>query len=486
MTRPEPTTPEAPDALEDASVANAAETTTPPTWKLGLQVKISYGISTFGNGLFEFSLNLWLFYFYTDIVGLSPMVVGIVVPAAIFIDALTDIPMGWISDRTRTRWGRRRPYILLASLFYPLAYFALFSPPEGAGALYLFLTASAYYLGATLYLVPYNGLGTELTLDHHERTSLMAYRQGFFIVGLVLGAFVKVLVDQFSDERTGFSSAAAISGVIMMLTMWESVRGTFERREFAEASWKDARPAPARGTVPAGTAERWPLLRAMLRNKPFLIVLRTFVIYNISILVPVVVGMQVAKHWLRAEHVFPYAVLGFLVCGVVAVPIWTMISKRIDKRPTLIMAFALASASVVPMVLLSPDRIWLFFAVLGVMGLAFGGFMTLPMSIIGDTVDYDEYLTGRRREGIYWGTAEFSRKITQGAAYFLIGQTLSYLGYEGEAAAQSASALLGLKILFIAVPIVLFALAAVSFWSYPLSKERHNEMHREMGRSVEG
>jgi len=443
---------------------------TPPaaTWRLSLRTKICYGISTYGNGLFEFSLTLYLFYFYTDVVGVSPGTVGLVVPIAILLDAFTDVPMGWLSDRTRSRWGRRRPFILLAAVPYGLAFFLLFTPPDQHTGLYLFAVLTAFYIGATVYMVPYNGLGTELTLDHHERTSLMAYRQAFYILGLVCGAGAKLVAELFANERTGFSITGSVCAVVMVGTMVITVVGTFERPEFRLRRRGDAR-------VRFGE---------MMRNKPFVIILRTFVIYNVSILVPVIVGVQVAKHWLKAEHVFPFGVMAFLLCGVAAVPFWTWLSRRLDKRPALILSFLLAAASVAPMLLLTPERIWLFLLCLGMMGLAFGGFMMLPYSIIGDTIDYDEHRTGQRREGFYWGTAEFCRKVSQGAAFGVIGLTLEYLGYEGQAAQQSASALQGLKVLFVGVPVVLFLLAALSFRAYPLTKERHDEMHREMGRTV--
>jgi len=205
----------------------------------------------------------------------------------------------------------------------------------------------------------------------------------------------------------------------------------------------------------------------------------------VSITVPGALGVQVAKHWLHAEHLFPFGMVTFLLCGVAAVPFWVWLSRRLDKRPALILSFLLAAGAVAPAVLLTPERVWLFFLCFSGLGLAFGGFMTLPLSIIGDTIDYDEYRTGRRREGFYWGTTEFCRKVTQGAAFGVIGLTLEYLGYEGRAAEQSASALLGLKILFVGLPVVLFLLAALAFWSYPLTKERHNQIHHEMGRAVD-
>ncbi len=455
-------------AIRTPEPATAATGAVAASWRLALHTKLSYGISTFGNGLFEFTLMLYLFYFYTDVVGVAPGTVGIVLPIAMLIDALTDVPMGWISDRARTRWGRRRPFILLSSVPYGLSFFLLFTPPSGASGVYLLLTATAFYLGATVYLVPYNGLGTELTLDHHERTSLMAYRQAFYIVGLVCGAGVKVVAEGFTNERTGFAIATGVCAVIMTFTMWETVRGTFERPEFSQRD-------------PGATRPRF---GDMIRNRPFLIILRTFVLYNSSILFPVVVGVQVAKHWLRAEHVFPYAVMVFLVCGASAVPFWNWLSRRIDKRPTLILSFLLAATVMACMLGLAPGRVWLFIVLLGTMGIAFGGFMLLPYSIIGDTVDWDEYRTGRRREGFYWGMAEFCRKLSGAAAFAVIGFTLDAVGYEEGAAQQSATALTGMKVLFIGVPLVLFLLAALSFWPYPLSKERHDEIHRKMGRTI--
>lgn len=397
-----------------------------------------------------------------------PETVGLFVAIAFFIDALTDVPMGWLSDRTRTRWGRRRPYIFLSAVPCGLSFFFLFTPPTNHADVHLLIFATVYYTAMTVYLVPYNGLGTELTLNHHERTSLMAYRQAFFIVGLVCGATAKLIAEWFSNERTGFAVTGALFGTVMVATMFLTFVGTFENPEFSQARARKTR-------VRFGD---------LMRNRPFLIILAVYVIYNIGILAPVIVGVQAAKHWLKAENVFPYVSAVLLVCGALAVPVWAWISRRLDKRPALIASFLITAAALVPVLLLTPKRVWPLFLLMGVFGFGFGGFMTLPLSIIGDTIDYDEYLTGRRREGFYWGLAEFCRKISQGFAFYLVGQTLGWLGYEEQAPEQSATALLGLRILFVGVPAVLFVLAALAFWRYPLNKARHDEMHHEMGRET--
>ena len=427
-----------------------------------------YGVSAFGGGLIEFSITLYLFYFYTDLVGVSPGKVGTILSIAVVIDALTDIPMGWWSDRTHSRWGRRRPFILFAAVPCGLAFLLLFIPPDQHAGLYLLGALSLLYLALTVFMVPYNGLGTELTLDHHERTSLMAYRQVFYITGLICGISAKLVADLFANERTGFAITGITFGVVIGGLMLVTFAGTSERSEFSR---------------PRATSPR-PRFGDMVRNRPFRIMLVTYIIYNVSILVPGVLGVVVAKHWLHAEHLLPLGMGSFLVCGVVSVPLWLGISRRLDKRPTLILSFLLAATATGSAVMLAPQRVWLFFLCFTVLGLGFGGFMTLPISIIGDTIDYDEYRTGRRRDGFYWGTAEFCRKISQGAAYAVIGLTLEHLGYEGQAVEQSPSALWGLKILFVGVPTVLFLLAAVSFWPYPLTKQRHDEIHRKMGRTV--
>jgi len=459
-------TPEGPRTLPDATTR--PQYVSADVGRLSPRTKACYGISALGGGLVEFSLTLYLFYFYIDLVGVSPGTVGIIVPVAILIDALTDIPMGWWSDRTHSRWGRRRPFILFAAVPFGLTFFLLFTPPDHHTGLYLFAVMTLFYLASTVFGVPYNGLGTELTLDHHERTSVTAYRQMFYITGLILGTGAKLVAELFANERTGFAITGIVFGVVIAGTMLVTFGGTSERPEFS-------RP---RSNMPR------PKLGDTIRNRPFMIMLATYIIYNVSIMVPGVLGAQVAKHWLRAEHLFPFGMATFLLCGVASVPFWVWLSRRLDKRPALILSFLVAAAAVASAVLLTPQRVWLFFLVFGAMGLSFGGFMTLPISIIGDTIDYDEYRTGRRREGSYWGTAEFCRKISQGAAYGVIGLTLEYVGYDGQASEQSASALMGLKALFVGVPVVLFLLAALAFWPYPLTKERHNQIHREMGRAV--
>jgi len=437
-------------------------TSTATVSHLPLRTKLSYGVSTFGGGLFEFSLNLYLFYFYIDVVGLSPATVGACVMAAFWINACADIPMGWISDRTRTRWGRRRPYILGIAPVAGLCFFPLFSPPSHPSVAYLAIMATAYYCAMTVYLVPYNSLGAELTLDHHERTSLMAYRQAFYILGLTAGVGIKAFAGLFADGRAGFSVASAICGGIMILVMTLTFLGTYERREFSRPQTN----VPRQG------------FGQLFRNRPFVIMLATYVIYNASIIIPVIVGVQVAKHWLHAESLFPVAVLAFLIFGVAAVPFWAWVSRRLDKRPALVLSLLTAATATVPMAFMTPERYYFLLPLFAGVGFGFGGFITLPFSIMGDTIDYDELHSHQRREGLYWGVAEFCRKIGQGGAIAATGATLQALGYKEQAAEQSATALLGLKVVFVAIPVVLYSLAAVVFSRYPLDRQTHEEIQR--------
>jgi glycoside/pentoside/hexuronide:cation symporter, GPH family len=440
--------------------------TSPPTCSsLSRRTKLSYGVSTFGSGLFEFALSLYLFYFYVDVVGVEPGTVGACVMAAFWIDAFADIPMGWLSDKTRTRWGRRRPYILAAAPLCGLSFFLLFSPPSHHTVAYLAIVGTLYYCSMTVFLVPYNALGAELTLDHHGRTSVMAYRQVFYIVGLVGGVGIKSLAGLVAPGRSGFSVAGALCGAIMVFTMILTFLGTRERREFSQA----------RSTASMGR------VGYLFRNRPFRIMLATYVIYNASIIIPVVIGVQAARHWLHAEAIFPLAVLTFLVCGVTAVPFWAWVSHRLDKRPALILSLLTAALATAPMGLMTPERSWLLFVLLGGVGFGFGGFITLPFSIIGDTIDYDHFHTGCRRDGLYWGVAEFCRKIGQGGAIAATGVILQALGYREQAAEQAPSALMGLKVIFVGVPTALYLLAVLVFWWYPLNRELHERMQQQAG-----
>jgi len=191
--------------------------------KLTLKTKIGFGICDLGGNLFFTVIAFLLLNYLTDTVGIAAGLAGAIIMVGKIWDAVTDPVIGYVSDRTRTRWGRRRPFILFGSFPLFIAMIIMFTNPrlEGQTALFIWGVAAFCFLGLayTLVNIPYSALTPELTRDFHERTTLNGYRFGFAVVGTLVGAGAALpLVDAFADRNTGFTVMGALFGFGMLVT----------------------------------------------------------------------------------------------------------------------------------------------------------------------------------------------------------------------------------------------------------------------------
>ncbi len=439
-------------------------TPSPPATPLTWRRKLAYGLPAFALAVVGIPVYVHIPKFYTDQVGVPIATVGAVLFAVRIFDALTDPLLGVVSDRTRTRWGRRRPYILFGSLFLAAAILLLFIPPDlpPAGAtLWFAATLFALFLGWTVVTVPYEALGPELTADYTERTSLFAVRDGLLIAGTLMAAAAPAIVEAIpgvEGERQKFFWIAAIyAPLLVSLSLW--------------CVYRIREPEPGHRRDGSSAARD---LGAVLRNRPFLILLAAYTISALGSNLPATLILFYVQYVLETTGAEVFLLLYF-ASGILMLPAWIRLAGRFGKKKAWLGAMAVNTGAFGGVYFLGAgDALW-YGVLVVVSGTGFGATLALPSAIQADVIDYDEYLTGRRQEGWYIGIWSVVKKLT---AAFGVGAGLTLLGAVGytPGPVQPPEVVETLKLLYALVPSLCSAVAFLVALAFPVSRQTHERI----------
>jgi glycoside/pentoside/hexuronide:cation symporter, GPH family len=441
--------------------------------QLSAWLKLVYGFGDLVLAVRQTVFQFAMLPFFTDVVLLAPWLAGAAKMVGLVWDGVNDPITGYLSDGTRSRLGRRRPYMLGAAVPMGLTFALMWLVPPGMGQLASFLCLVAAYLVLdtcfTLYATPYLALGAELSEDYHERTQLSATRAFFHVVGLFLGATAPfaILARYGNDPATGYALMGIGVGAFMMVVAL--ITGTLVRERPVTAS---AQPAERPSWRAFATGQL-----ATLRNRPFRIMLATFAVLQIGGGIYQSMVPYAFQYWLGRRELIGQVLAIYMGCFIVSLPLWTWLARRLgkDRALKLCMLWGATSLAVVP-VAFSPDmsaqRMGAF---LVLAGLGNGGWAVLPVAITADIVDTDELETYRRREGAYFGMWMLALKLATGLASGIVGLGLQLVGYVPNAV-QTDGAILGIKLLYGPIPAVFLLLGLALFYRFPLTRERHAEV----------
>jgi GPH family glycoside/pentoside/hexuronide:cation symporter len=417
--------------------------------RLPVSLKLAYGSPAFAGAAMAIPIGVLMPVFYSDTV-LAPLgYIAIAVALARSFDALTDPVMGWISDRTKTRWGRRKPYIAFGLPFTALFFFMLFAPPKALGpiqaSLWFGLTFGLYFLFHTILEIPKNALGAELTLDYNERSSLFGYQQLFIAAGTIVASILPtVLVSGGMNLRAAFLFMAGLYAVLYIsLYTWFLIRVP-ERPEFVQ---RESNPLA-------------PGIRRALRNRPFRILIISGIVGAIPAAIPALLMPYYVTYVLQPENPMAW-IGGFLVLylgsGMFFVPIWMAVAQRLGKLKTFIVgAGDLAFAGC-------------FYLMTGIVSMA-GGFIIPAMN--ADVIDYDELRTGKRREGQYASFGGLIPKFVSIPGSAIPLAVLAVVGYVPNVP-QSDNVLFWIRFMYSLFPIFFYVTGLAIISRYPLSEEIH-------------
>ncbi len=432
--------------------------------KLSLKTKAGFGVCDLGGNLFFTAMGFWSLNFLTDTVGISAALAGMAVMIAKLWDAVTDPMMGYISDRTRSRWGRRRPYLLFGALPLFAAMWFFFTKPGFVSpvALTAWATLALMFLNTayTVVNIPYSALTPELTDDYHERTSLNGYRFGFAVVGTILGAAaVQPIVSAFPTQAKGFSAVGCILGAVMAVT---ALITYFTVKEKNSAD------------TPKPTDGFFATYLQVFKTGPYVILLLTYAlnITGINFLSGMIV--YYFKYIYQQEGMATPAMVILLLVAMASIPVSVLISKHIGKKRVYqISLFILASSCAIIFFLGHILGIKFFLAVMVYAGVGIGFGYVPPFSMVPDTVEYDALKTGKRKEGAFYGMWTFTSKVGQALAIMISGGVLALGGYVADAI-QGPAAQLAIRLLVGPIPALVLIGAIVLIQLYPLDEKTYN------------
>lgn len=439
--------------------------------KLSRLSKIIYGSGDLGFSLTSTIIGAYFLFFLTDVVGIQPAVAGIAILVGRTWDYLNDPLIGHLSDRTRSRWGRRRPFLLFGALPFALAFTMMWYRPlfdnQFALAAYYALAYVFFDAAATFVYMPYFALTPELTDDYDERTSLTSYRMFFSIFGSLLAFTVPLMiVGSFTPAAAGrVMLMAVIFGLVSALPLWLVFFNTREREVFTT----QAKP------------ELFKSLKAAFKNRPFVFGAVIYLLTWICMDILQTTLLFFIKYVLKLEPISEILMAMIFVTAILALPIWEYASRKLNKR--LAYAFGVGFWAIVQMILISVgpsvSKPMIYFLCV-MAGIGVSAAHVLPWAIIPDAIEWDEYKTGERHEGVFYSLITLVQKMASSIAIPLVGVMLEVTGYQANVSQQPQSVIFGIRMLVGPVPAVLLTIGIIFALKYPLDRAQFGSIVKEL------
>jgi glycoside/pentoside/hexuronide:cation symporter, GPH family len=465
---------------------------TAATHKVPFGRKVAFGLGMLANQMFPAALGIFMVVLVQDM-GFPGWMWGVLFFLPRVFDSVTDPIMGFISDNTRSTWGRRKQYVFIGAIVMGISFVAMWQLYRDDGVAYNFVYflcwSLVFYLGLTLFSIPYVAMGYEMSDDFHERTSIMAVAQWIGQWAWVIAPwFWVVMYDPkwFVNADTATRTLSIWVGVICMLlamvpALFLPSRSTKDDTHLVPLTWAN---------FGGGMREILAGFKEAFGSVPFRkLCFATFLIFNAFNTVAAFSFFIVVYHLFAgnapAAGIWPtlFGSVGALITTFAVIPTVAWMSRKVGKKNAFMLSQGISIIGYVLLwFLMVPGKPWMFMFALPFFSFGIGGLFTLMMSMTADVCDLDELATGKRREGIfgaiYWWMVKFGFAI----AGLLSGAIMSFVGFVPGVAAQAAGAVDGLRLFYSGVPIFGTLLAMWIMRDYDLDEKRANEVHAELER----
>ena len=467
-------------------------TTATPGHKIPFGHKVAFGLGMLANQMFPAALGIFMVVLVQNL-GFPPWMWGILFFLPRVFDSVTDPIMGFISDNTRSKWGRRKQYVFIGAIVMGISFVAMWQLYRDDGVnynFYYFLAWSiVFYAGLTLFSIPYVAMGYEMSDDFHERTSIMAVAQWIGQWAWVIAPWFWVVMYDPSWFENADSATRTLSvwvGVIcMLLAMVPAIflpsRSTADDEHLVPLTWAN---------FGGGMKEILLGFKEAFGSAPFRkLCYATFLIFNAFNTVAAFSFFIVVYHLFNgdtaAAGIWPtlFGSVGALITTFAVIPTVAWMSRKMGKKNAFMVSQGISLIGYLLLwFLMIPGKPWMFMFALPFFSFGIGGLFTLMMSMTADVCDLDELATGKRREGIfgaiYWWMVKFGFAI----AGLLSGGIMALVAFTPGAAAQPAGAVDGLRLFYSGVPILGTMLAMWIMRDYDLDEKRATEVHAEIER----
>lgn len=440
-----------------------------PPEKLSFREKAGYSAGEFGgSGLWQMLLT-YIGIFFTDVFGISAGAVAVLFLVVRIFDGINDPLMGVIADRTNTRHGKFRPYILWMAVPFGLTALALFWAPDltqGGKVLYAYIVYTMMMVIYTVVMIPFSALSGVMTSDPVDRTSLNTFRFfGAFVAALIAKTLYQPMVNFFGqgDAVTGNRWTLGIFAIVTVICFIIAFRSTKER---VQAPKSDSQSV-------------WSDLGDLFKNLPWVIVLILSLVSLIFICIKGGIQVYYFKYYIEREGLFPAFVLVSSIATILGVMTTDFLTRRFEKKWVLIFSYALSSFFTLLFLFMQPTQIEMIFGLEILAALTLGPVMPILWSMMGDSADYSEWKTGHRATGLVFSASTFAFKVGVAVGGFISMGVLELKGFVANQ--QQVPEVLGaFKQMMSIYPAAGGLICIVALLFYPLTTQRLREIEQDL------
>lgn len=435
--------------------------------RLPLRTHLGYGIADFGQNLLFQTVGIYLLSFYTDVAALSAAFAGNLFLLTRIWDGINDPLMGYLAQRTRSRWGTYRPWLLWMAVPLGISFVLLFIVPDlslGGKQVYAVITYVLFTMAFTAINIPYGTLTAVMTPDYTERGRLTGFRMTFAMVGAILAGYAFLTISGTWEEASqGYFWTACLFAGILVLTLGI---GFFTVREKILTQQAPSHSLP----------KSWAALRS---NRPFWMLSITFGSCFAAYAVFVSILPYLGRYFLGDEGITANLLLVVTGTTAASIPAWTWLSKRVGKKAVFLAGACFYLLAMTGMFFLGSDQQLMAYGWMFIYGLGNGAAVFTSWAMIADTVEYGQWKSGIRLESMIYGVYGFFIKLGIGIGIWMAGQGLDLGGYVANVE-QSTEALRNIRLLVSLVPLGWIVIATIAMLAYQIDPAMHQRIRDEI------
>jgi GPH family glycoside/pentoside/hexuronide:cation symporter len=465
--------------------------------KLTFNEKLAYGAGDLGTSITTNILSFFLLFFFTNVAGLDPALAGLVLLIGKIWDAINDPVVGVLSDRTKSKIGRRLPWMIYAAIPFGLSFLAQWLVPSTDKMVlfwYYVIVGIVFNTFFTAVNLPYTALTPEITQDYNERTSLNTFRFTFSIGGSILSLIIaQVIFDFFKDParqvgtcNTGgmqYIVLGAICAIISSLSIYWCVFG-IKKRAIASDRHRLHNEALEADNPETDNSEPsfFEQLKIVFNNRPFLFVIGIYFCSWLALQITASIIPYFVINWMKlGEKDFTTVMIGVQGTALAMLPVWSAVSQRFGKKAAYFMGSGIWIIAQAGLFFLQEGQVVLLYILAIMAGCGISTAYLIPWSMIPDVTDLDELETGHRREGIFYAFMVLLQKFGLAAGLFLLGQGLAWAKFQESVPCQAPplqpdSALFAIRFAIGPLPTIALIIGLGLAYFYPITREAHAEI----------
>ncbi|MBN2260598.1 MAG: MFS transporter [Clostridiales bacterium] len=445
---------------------------------ISFNYQLGYGIGNYGYGLISQMVSSYLIFYGTVILKIPGSLIGLVVSLSILWDAISDPLMGYFSDNTKSFMGRRHIYILIGTILMAATNYFLWTVTPGISVyskfIWIFTSVMLLKTFITIFITPYNALGAELISDYDGRSTIQAVKTVFFLASILSVTAISMFVFfrptvQYPVGQLNPDAYKYMAITISTLILITGLITFFSTYKFRGSSTTN---------LNIGFKEFLRSIKIAFKSNDYRSVALGYLYTNLASALIGTIGLHVFTYTFYMNNYKIGIIFGFqFIVSMISQPFWIKLSKKLDKKDTIMLGLKISIIGSFIMLALVGFRdivklhyeIMLIYAL--VVGFGTSGLFSLPLSMLADTVDLEEFNHGMRNEGVYYGLLNFAYKISQSLAILLFGIVLDLIGFDANLSVQNNYTLVVLGILLPFGSIISFLLAKKAYTNYSLNRE---------------